>query len=142
MLNKDSDTTKLSASFEKQVQVHDSVDQERGDGEHHDDDDNEKNLPPLPKGWIQQLDAYSKAPFYINVDKGETTWERPAPDDTSNNEVIRIAVVDDTGETASESADASGEAPLPEGWVEMKDAFSGVSYYVSDEETTWKRPVA
>jgi hypothetical protein len=130
------DAAMLAASFGKQVRMCD-----RPQEEEQRPPDNEADRTPLPAGWVEEMDARSKVSFYMNVEKGETTWIRPVPDGTTN-------VVDTAAEGATTADDATilttnaGES-LPEGWIEMKDAFSGVAYYVnSDGDTTWKRPDA
>ena len=104
--------------------------------------------PPLPEGWVEKLDAMSSVSFYTNVATGETTWTRPVA--AVNNEEDKI---NGTVTTANSSKDAEKDSNamsksaaskrIPNGWKEMKDAFSGESYYVflATGETTWTRPV-
>mmetsp|Transcript_41190 Transcript_41190/g.96606 ORF Transcript_41190/g.96606 Transcript_41190/m.96606 type:complete len:114 (-) Transcript_41190:387-728(-) len=83
-----------------------------------DDNSNGTEKTPLPMGWVESKDAYSGVYFYMNSEKGLTTWKRPDPES---------AVV--------------GTIPTV-GWTEMTDAFSGKPYYIKDGITTWIRPTA
>lgn len=102
--------------------------------------------PPLPAGWVEEEDAYSKVPFYINTVKGETTWVRPVADSTTGTADAGDSLVEGGSSGASENNDhtEAAVAPLLAGWIEEKDAFSGEVYYMHPEkgETTWKRPTA
>jgi hypothetical protein len=129
----DDDAAMLAASFGKQVQMCDRRQEDQMPP------DDEADLPPLPAGWVEEKDAMSQISFYMNVKKGETTWIRPIADGTTN--AVDTAAAGDAAADDATIETANVGDSLPEGWIEMKDAFSGVAYYVnSDGDTTWKRP--
>ena len=134
MSNMINDSTTLSVSFGKQAEINDQpppplqVDDER---------------TPLPAGWVEEKDALSGAFFYMNVEKGETTWVRPvvAIEATKTATASKNAGIETDTVKAENEIGTGDEYVLPEGWVEMKDAFSGESYYTDPNgDTSWKRP--
>ncbi|EJK58905.1 hypothetical protein THAOC_20939 [Thalassiosira oceanica] len=38
---------------------------------------NDPAVPPLPEGWVEELDEATGVYFYINEGEGERTWVRP-----------------------------------------------------------------
>merc|ERR1740136_587934 len=34
-------------------------------------------VPPLPEGWIEELDGATHIPFYTHEESGRRTWVRP-----------------------------------------------------------------
>eukprot|EP00545_Synedropsis_sp_CCMP1620_P014561 CAMPEP_0119009106 /NCGR_PEP_ID=MMETSP1176-20130426/4147_1 /TAXON_ID=265551 /ORGANISM="Synedropsis recta cf, Strain CCMP1620" /LENGTH=149 /DNA_ID=CAMNT_0006961559 /DNA_START=81 /DNA_END=530 /DNA_ORIENTATION=- len=145
MSTTDYDVNMLSASFADHAQVCYTTKEQGSPNNTGSGEIDDSNRTPLPSGWIEQPDAFSKAPFYMNPEKGETTWKRPVASEGTSSDVKNVAVEGALPSDTSNDVTTTDAAPvkdaLPEGWVELKDAFSGVSYYVSDGETTWKRPV-
>mmetsp|Transcript_34939 Transcript_34939/g.68793 ORF Transcript_34939/g.68793 Transcript_34939/m.68793 type:complete len:151 (-) Transcript_34939:247-699(-) len=132
------DATMTSVSSAEQVQLHDRSKKRRLPSGF--DDAPVESEKTLPSGWTEHKDAFSKVSFYTNSKKGVTTWERPAFQDLdADDDAAESNLCENKGEIL---ADAPSGGRLPEGWIEMSDAFSGEAYYMRDGVTTWKRPTA
>ena len=79
----------------------------------------------LPEGWEAILDPSSGEYYYCKWD-GTTTWDKPLPDNNSNQ---------DTAQNASDDG-------LPENWFAVEDPASGDTYYYNEltNETSWEKP--
>jgi len=94
-----------------------------------DDDDD------LPEGWFSAIDPDSKERYYCNDQTGESQWERPEQEQTSQ----QSSQPGEDNDQSSQDADVSGN--LPEGWEAMLDPSSGDYYYCKwDGTTTWEKP--
>ncbi|KAJ3342242.1 hypothetical protein HDU91_000564 [Kappamyces sp. JEL0680] len=81
--------------------------------------------PPLPPGWIAQVDTKSGNTFYVDTATGKTQWQDP-----------RGAQAHPGLATAADSR------PLPPGFIAQSDARSGKTFYVNTltRQSQWNDP--
>ena len=113
----------------------------------------------LPDGWVEVVDEASGSTYYVNKIDNTTTWSRPTMSDLAMDSAMKqpsqpeqapeekqeVAPAPEQQEQEQEETEnAQDVAPLPPGWMELKDEASGRSYYVNqaDNTTTWERPVS
>lgn len=103
-----------------------------------DDDDDDEDLP---EGWYSAIDPDSNERYYCNDETGESQWERPEHEQTSQESSQPDEDHDQSWQDNEDGgSDASGE--LPEGWEAILDPSSGEYYYCKwDGTTTWEKPV-
>mmetsp|Transcript_15577 Transcript_15577/g.24167 ORF Transcript_15577/g.24167 Transcript_15577/m.24167 type:complete len:518 (+) Transcript_15577:144-1697(+) len=97
--------------------------------EEEDDDDD------LPEGWFSAIDPDSNERYYCNDQTGESQWERPEQEQTSQ----ESSQPSEDNDQSLQDADVSEN--LPEGWEAILDPSSGEYYYCKwDGTTTWEKP--
>lgn len=99
------------------------------------DDDDEG----LPEGWYSAIDPDSNERYYCNDETGESQWERPEQEQTSQES---SQLDEDNDQSWQDKEDESEVSGLPEGWEAILDPSSGEYYYYNwnDGRTTWDKP--
>lgn len=85
----------------------------------------ERQLPPVPEGWITKLDASSQQDYYVHLPTQATQWEFP----TGTTQQLK-ARQSDVARLEGGNLRERPPAPLPEGWIRHLDAASGHHYYI------------
>jgi outer membrane protein assembly factor BamB len=90
---------------------------------HHDEHD-------LPPGWFTATDPQSGEEYYVNEQTGETTWDKPLPQNTNHTPLL-------SNQPASED-----ETSLASGWFAVVEPVSGDIYYANEQTgaTSWEKP--
>jgi len=96
----------------------------------------------LPDGWYSAIDPDSNERYYCNDETGESQWERPEQEQTSQASSQPDEDHDQSWQDKEDESDVSGE--LPEGWEAILDPSSGEYYYYNwkNGTTTWDKPVS
>lgn len=95
-----------------------------------DDDDDD-----LPEGWFSAIDPETNERYYCNDQTGESQWERPEQEQTSQ----QSSQPGEDNDRSLQDDEVPGN--LPEGWEAILDPSSGEYYYCNwDGTTTWEKP--
>jgi Sec23-binding domain of Sec16/WW domain len=112
----------------------------------------------LPAGWVELVDDASGTPYYLFEADGTSTWDKPVFEPVLGHFTTHRAADIIKSELKLETVDSnedvcptrtyiedSGHLPsmsLPDGWVELIDETSGMSYFLFEANgtTTWERP--
>ena len=104
------------------------------------DDENEEDDDNLPEGWYSTIDPDSNERYYCNDETGESQWERPVPEQPSQDSSQPGEDNNQSWQGTEDESDVSGN--LPEGWEAILDPSSGEYYYCKwDGTTTWDKPL-
>lgn len=126
--NSQSEEGSHSASFNDKSNNSDFHLSGQTNAEEDDDDD-------LPEGWFSAIDPDSNERYYCNDQTGESQWERPEQEQTSQ----ESSQPGEDNDKSLQDDDVVGN--LPEGWEAILDPSSGEYYYCKwDGTTTWDKP--
>eukprot|EP00986_Skeletonema_menzelii_P002887 scaffold843_cov143-Skeletonema_menzelii.AAC.6 len=104
------------------------------------DDENEEDDDNLPEGWYSAIDPDSNERYYCNDETGESQWERPVPEQPSQDSSQPGEDNNQSWQGTEDESDVSGN--LPDGWEAILDPSSGEYYYCKwDGTTTWDKPL-
>jgi hypothetical protein len=86
-------------------------------------------LPPLQSGWVQIIDAQSRA-YYFNQQLNNQQWDPPLADQAA------------PAAAHPPATNPQATSALPQGWQEMTDSASGRVYYGNPAtgQTQWEKP--
>jgi hypothetical protein len=100
------------------------------------EEEGSQSQPALPFGWTELVDPSTGISYFLNVESGVTTWERPNEEEPKNREK--------GAQVANDDSTLAEVGALPDGWTEEIDGVSGRTYYyhVENGEASCDRPGA